>query len=557
MPQILLHRVIIAKDVERAEKDLLNLAGLRRYVGTLRTVAEKQDFQSHLRKYVNIYLPECPFEVSTTNRYTITGHEAAVTARRRIREGDKIKYLCGTLVPLTDAELSDLDLTQRNFSVVQSNRKKNTLIFLGPARFANHDCAANGRLVSIGKDGLEVHATRNIDIGEEITVTYSPGYFGANNEECLCHTCELQERNGWASATSCGASEIGDSMPDPSEAASERPRTLSKKRKHRSDTDSTLSEPSPAFKRSKPERPHSRLNQVLTPPPSSRSLDDESTPVMKIEETTTPTAKTPSTRTSSRDSAYLDTTMTEESQQTTVSNSPEPPLTAEPPSKKKLRLIDQMTSFAYPSPDTSTTANSLSPVMNRSKGHTDSGGLALGMEHAWDSEAPVTIKIETIEKTKLERDNISCPVPILVQANPEVAGVPETNTLTDPVRTTFKRTTISASLRQPSSPVLPSIETSISTPVDDLTTTIISKTETALTVLPNTKTVARRPGDYILTRRLLAQPFDRWVQCQTCANHFLQSNGYQTRRECPRCERHSKLYGFEWPKTDPDPRKLK
>lgn len=124
MPQILLHKVIIAKDVEDAERALLNLAGLRRFLRGLRTEAERKDFRNHLQKYIHIYLPDCPFEVSTTNRYTIIAQEAAVTARKRIREGDKIKYLCGTLVPLTDAELKDLDLTQRNFSIVQSDRKK-------------------------------------------------------------------------------------------------------------------------------------------------------------------------------------------------------------------------------------------------------------------------------------------------------------------------------------------------------------------------------------------------------------------------------------------------
>lgn len=30
----------------------------------------------------------------------------------------------------------------------------------------------------------------------------------------------------------------------------------------------------------------------------------------------------------------------------------------------------------------------------------------------------------------------------------------------------------------------------------------------------------------------------------------MQANGYQTRKECPRCERHSKLYGYQWPKTE-------
>ena len=30
----------------------------------------------------------------------------------------------------------------------------------------------------------------------------------------------------------------------------------------------------------------------------------------------------------------------------------------------------------------------------------------------------------------------------------------------------------------------------------------------------------------------------------------MQKDAYFTRSSCPRCERHSKLYGYMWPKTD-------
>ena len=34
----------------------------------------------------------------------------------------------------------------------------------------------------------------------------------------------------------------------------------------------------------------------------------------------------------------------------------------------------------------------------------------------------------------------------------------------------------------------------------------------------------------------------------------MQQNAYFTRSSCPRCERHSKLYGYMWPKTDKEGR---
>jgi histone-lysine N-methyltransferase SUV420H len=64
-------------------------------------------------------------------------------------------------------------------------------------RFVNHDCKANARLVTTRSTGIKVVATRDIEIGKEITVTYDDDYFGKDNYECLCKTCEDCCRNGW------------------------------------------------------------------------------------------------------------------------------------------------------------------------------------------------------------------------------------------------------------------------------------------------------------------------------------------------------------------------
>lgn len=544
VPQILLHKVIIGKDVEDAEKALLSLAGLRRYMGQLRTESEKKDFRSHLRKYINMYLPDSPFEVSTTNRYTITAQEAAVTTRKRIREGDKIKYLCGTLVPLSDAELQDLDLTQRNFSIVQSDRKKNTLIFLGPARFANHDCDANGRLVSVGKDGLEVHATRNIDIGEEITVTYSLGYFGTNNEECLCHTCELQARNGWTSADAFGAPQSSESTPVPADPVSESPYSFRKKRKHGPSTETSSIGPCPSpSKKQKLDHTPSRLNEVFTPPLSSRSVEEESTTL------------TAAINESLSESPSIEGGQSSEKRALLEVESGECAVAADPPRKKRMRLIDQMTSSAGSSPEILSKSRPSSSVADESGNDSVSSKESSQSTQATSiPDMSVTIKVETSEISKMERDAAPCHVP----------GPPLTDATQclDPNQSPSAKITLTSTnttlTTKPSSSIIPSIEN----PAPDITlatTASIKTTTTTLIVLPDPTSppIIRTPGDYILTRRLLALPHDRWVQCQTCSDHFLQSNGYQTRRECPRCERHSMLYGFGWPKTEPDARRLR
>jgi histone-lysine N-methyltransferase SUV420H len=164
--------VIIEKDAAKAEAQLLELQGLKKFSAGLKTDKEKDDFRKHLRRYVNIYLPDCPFEVASTNRYTVATHEAAVTARRFIKKGEVVKYLCGIQVIMTPEEEESIKSTRRDFSIVVSSRNRAASLFLGPARFANHDCGANARLQTAGVAGMEVYAIRDIEIGDEITVTY-------------------------------------------------------------------------------------------------------------------------------------------------------------------------------------------------------------------------------------------------------------------------------------------------------------------------------------------------------------------------------------------------
>lgn len=60
----------------------------------------------------------------------------------------------------------------------------------------------------------------------------------------------------------------------------------------------------------------------------------------------------------------------------------------------------------------------------------------------------------------------------------------------------------------------------------------------------------RVPGDYHLTPLLIVDLASDWIRCQNCEEFFVQTDAYTPRFACPRCERHSKLYGYRWPKSE-------
>ncbi|KIW98674.1 uncharacterized protein Z519_00335 [Cladophialophora bantiana CBS 173.52] len=565
VPRILLHKVIVDKDVEAAEKALLALPGLKRYKKSLRSKAEQEHFLQHLRKYIDMYQTDCAWEVSTTNRYTITTYEAAVTARRRIRQGDTIKYLTGTLVPLTTEESADLDLTNRNFSIVVSSRKKNSSIFLGPARFANHDCDANGRLVTRGENGMEVVAMKNIEVGDEITVSYGDDYFGPGNIDCLCHTCEQLERNGWTSKAGILDTPSRTSTPQLEPQTAAQPRGLKRKR------DSTASHASsvpPPSKHAKIMQSPSKLQQSWTPSDSP----DAEMPQVSMERKSEPTENLRAA--ASREAAALSpphSPARSEVPESGESIQPEPEPRQKSPGSLKGQTDHRENKVATKLLPNISSRVPLSPAPTSPSSHgsaTEASGLSRSISRAQATDTSVTIKVETVETTKIEEDEdtvIVVPsrrkssqtsVAHQTQEQEQQMGmVAESVALAVPQAvSTLSTTTISKEVRRVESSVSAAAESSVLPSIEPMST---STTVATLTVHPMTGTI-RIAGDYILTRKLLAQPHDRWVQCHNdkCLGFFIQPNGYQTRRECPRCERHSMLYGFPWPKTDPDPRKL-
>ncbi|KAJ6263185.1 Histone-lysine N-methyltransferase [Drechslerella dactyloides] len=190
--------VCVGRNVQAATDRLLEIDGIKRFCQKLRP-EEKSDFIKHVKRYIEIYHPDTAYEVSTTNRYTVTSLEASVVARAPIVKGEVIKNLSGVMVTMTKEEEAEFnEASNRDFSIIHSSRKAGAQIFLGPARFVNHDCSPNCRFVSASKSTVTFAALRHIEPGEELTVYYSDDYFGPDNVECLCQSCEREMKGGWA-----------------------------------------------------------------------------------------------------------------------------------------------------------------------------------------------------------------------------------------------------------------------------------------------------------------------------------------------------------------------
>ncbi|KAJ6168656.1 hypothetical protein N7497_001499 [Penicillium chrysogenum] len=538
--RILLEDVIVDKDIPKAERKLLELPGLKKYMTNLRSPREKEWFRRHLRKYIQMYLPDCPFEVTTTNRYIITQHEAAICARRFIKKGEEIKHLSGTLVSMTHEEELDLGLTRKDFSIVMSSRRRAPSFFLGPARFANHDCDANGSLTTRGNEGMSVLAMRDIHEGEEITVSYGEDYFGIDNCECLCHTCEIAVRNGWSSHVdtetnskeSSPASEVTATEDTPAENSN-----VSRKRRRSSDMEepdssSTLSCSTPR-KRAKFQRQVSKLREEI----SVSELTGESGSAPPRGSDSTPIQDT--VLISNALLAETAPQVSELKKEITERIAVAPPDDSKPPlpvasgaGQPRVARRGDLNGTNGTNSTIPTDCESLSSTADQS--HRSSTSTTPTTED--DIEPQIKTEDTTLQPSESKALN--------GKDHPDAS--PEGQHITTHPMDIDPEEGLS--------------DLSNSTKLDDDNVVDKPKKRKPRTkrrfIVDSVETesqVARFPGDYTKTPRLLAQKYDRWVECQTCDTWFLQSNSYLTRRECPRCERHSKLYGFQWPSTDKGP----
>ncbi|KAI9679665.1 MAG: Histone-lysine N-methyltransferase set9 [Trizodia sp. TS-e1964] len=613
---IITNDIIINRNPTKAEARLLQLPGIRKYHDRLASSKNKDDFRKHLRQYINIYLPDCPFEVNTTNRYTIVNHEASVTARRVIKKGEIVKYLIGTHVSLTKEEEKELAHSRRDFSIVMSSRKKTPSVFLGPARFSNHDCNPNAELKTSGLHGMEVKAVRDIAIGEEITVTYGDDYFDDGNCKCLCKTCEEQGKNAWALGSTVIASSTSSLRSTPAiEKQQVSPYQFRNKRRYSSGSPSVAGSVTPEAADSPPAKKRkfscSSLSQSTTPQEESKNLepvkmerrpsnlktdisvfdiDSEDEEMVLIPESgrakgqkkakdmnkSASATKTPDTlrRTVLAPRVYgkavhlsalarpgLHLLKRPARQMTKITDWD---IISSPPAEQECFSELEVPDIS-PVAASSTAESDISHASSLFSGRSSRHGATTSDATSLSEEAPVLDSFQdssfpsneivifntdtSIVKPEVQPHKEQGSGSILKKepmdgSESELSDLPE-HLILDDVQKTVKRAS-----SPPKDPALLDPAATTEGPKKRGCRSRLARSiEIATCVTPDGIT-HRVPGDYYLTSALLFDAYARWVFCTICDTGFVQPNAYLIRSACPRCERHSKLYGYQWPKTD-------
>lgn len=641
--------VIINKDPTTAHEKLLQLAGLAKYLRGLKTEDEKEHFRRHLRKYVNMYLADSPFEVGTTNRYTITTAEAAIIARKPLRKGESIKYLTGIQVEMTEKEEYELG-KNNDFSVVMSSRRKRPSLFLGPARFANHDCDSNAKLTTTGPHGIHIVACKEIALGDEITVTYGDDYFGEDNCECLCGTCERLQRNGWDprgpivhddSSDEEDSDDNGEGSAAPAGREAQASSSNKRKLKEEDDLDNELSRKAPRMQKSigedGTERDRRGRFSGKATAKGSRGASSSTRPLSKTEDSDVTLNRVlqllgmvADRQERQKRGATVEAKSFSAAERSTPSSDQDLPFSAsrlhsESSSKRKEGALPFVTrkpiDSRYDSPKMSsieaeqdlgneeTTPKSMLPSINKERSRSNLRNVINANEPSDlyslpASPAPCDNSIVVIKRGRGrprkyprpedETAGPSSPSSYATDAASSTSSAPSSATSVE----TFAAGTIAQGicemLTEEPDMEEASVKVTISTSEtgsprtrtraavvkenqaeqsqllspekadrgrDSLRKSPRSGDATPIRSIEKIETLedseaevkrgeARKPGDYTLCKALLATTYHRWVECRNCDEHFVQDEAFLTRIACPRCERHSKLYGYYWPKTD-------
>lgn len=186
------------QDMPAAIYAFLNLRSVRCFIDKL--APNKQlEFRDHLIRFLNVFHSESGYTIQECNRYSQEGNQGAkLVATRAWYRGDKIGRLSGVVCVLSaQDEDTILQPEGSDFSVMYSNRKRCSTLWLGPGAYINHDCKPTCEFVSHGSTA-HIRVLRDMVAGDEITCYYGSEFFGTNNGDCECVTCEKTKRGKFA-----------------------------------------------------------------------------------------------------------------------------------------------------------------------------------------------------------------------------------------------------------------------------------------------------------------------------------------------------------------------
>ncbi|TGZ77898.1 hypothetical protein EX30DRAFT_172636 [Ascodesmis nigricans] len=554
---IVIEEVVRNRSVGAAMTQYLQLNGIKNYMARLPKEEQvRADFVKHARRYLAIYLPETPYEVHFTRRYTLTMYEANVLARKALKRGDTIKNLTGAMVKMTPADEEAFTEGKADFSIIYSSRVGGMSLLLGPARFVNHDCNPNSRFITTNKDNIQVCTTRDIAVGEEITVKYAEDYFGANNCECLCKTCEDQRHNGWRSGDEPVKQEETPeaSSVEPEDVSQPMMRTRSKRK------NSPLEPPEELPPDRRARRKPAHLD-ILTPPDSDRAASEDmasAKPVASrqnsgisapgVSEVPVPTSAkhdvTPTLKALTTEEAMF------EIAESLLALS-QSPRTYQPTRHSRVHSLDlprQALNFG-PSPTRTTPATPTLDSFGKPK--VSSPRLPSLSAATFSQPRPATSYCSKMGP-KLAPLNLPAIPPVAVKPEP-VSETPQATEPPAPVEQSppvkNEKPESDDELSEISDTELDKLDPVVLQPKSkkDMTPVLRAPRGRAArrSSPPAIATRQRSPGDYMKPQTA----HEERLNCHDCHEDFIHGERWYFPRSCRRCERHSKIYGLVWPKT--------